>query len=506
LTYSGYLPSDYALITDRPAEPESGRKRRLRSLIGLREEILDWVPQERQRYTLMGLIVTCTAGMAAFSMIVALHIGTRINIVFLLPIGLAWGCMIAAIDSWLISSTHGLQKKRAWMYFVPRLVLSIILGAVIAEPVVLLVFSPSINAEIAEYQKRELDTYEAHLRACNPTDGSIPSDPTCTGSLLSLPENPGSIAKQIADTTAQRDQAKTTLDALNAKYDDLEKSARDECAGSSGEGLTGQVGMGPQCIQDEQIADQFRLDNHLEQQQQALDELNATIGTLTDSMASSRTNYGDFVSEEITNRVEQMRHNLSQHGLPDEFDALSRLTGKHPAVGTATWALRALLIAVDVMPVLTKMLGRTTAYDALLSEHLDANTTAYRRRLDMQDRADASWSKLYIARIDQTHRMTLADMERWEYETSVHRMQQPVPGNEPTVRMETETPETPTTRMPETPTTRMYASEEGTVRDGGDQHTVPLFSHSTSGFDSDSPKVDDIGRHNGDGSWLAGSR
>ena len=50
--------------TFRPAEPARGPGRWLRRVAGLNEAILDWVPEERPRYTWQGAIVLNTAILA----------------------------------------------------------------------------------------------------------------------------------------------------------------------------------------------------------------------------------------------------------------------------------------------------------------------------------------------------------------------------------------------------------------------------------------------------------
>jgi len=56
----------------RPAPPARGPGRLLRQVAGVNETILDWVPEERPRYTRLGAIVINTGLMAALSMTVLL--------------------------------------------------------------------------------------------------------------------------------------------------------------------------------------------------------------------------------------------------------------------------------------------------------------------------------------------------------------------------------------------------------------------------------------------------
>jgi len=157
------LPNDAGIGTFRPVMPKRGIPRLMRRLVGVDEGILDWVPEERPRYTRLGFIVLNTGLLAGLAMHMALTSVTHAAWWLLLPADLLWALIIITIDSWLISSTHGIERSAQFWVYLPRLLVSILLGLAIAEPLVLTVFHQSIGNEISEYRKTEVDRYETDV-------------------------------------------------------------------------------------------------------------------------------------------------------------------------------------------------------------------------------------------------------------------------------------------------------------------------------------------------------
>ena len=91
----------------RPATPDGSIARLPRRLIGVQESILDTVPEERPRYTRLGVILINTALMAALSLFVAMQRVIDVHWLAAVPIALFWGMLVLVIDSWMVASTHG---------------------------------------------------------------------------------------------------------------------------------------------------------------------------------------------------------------------------------------------------------------------------------------------------------------------------------------------------------------------------------------------------------------
>src|SRR5262245_7365427 len=110
----------------RPIDPSYGPGRLFRRLIGVRDEVLDFAPEERPRYTRLGLIVLNTGLMAALSSMVALDSVVEVAWIAVVPVALLWGFLVVSLDSWMITSTHGILDSAKLKVFIPRLVISVL--------------------------------------------------------------------------------------------------------------------------------------------------------------------------------------------------------------------------------------------------------------------------------------------------------------------------------------------------------------------------------------------
>src|ERR1043165_5810594 len=140
----------------RPAAADSSPARRLRGLIGVQEESLDWVPSDRPRYTTMSVIVLTTGVLGGLSMLaVASGLFTGW---FAWPAAVAiagvWGFALITLDRWLIAGMHGARARA--LACLPRLLITVMLGLVMAEPLLVIVFRPAIAQEVADPRHAEL--------------------------------------------------------------------------------------------------------------------------------------------------------------------------------------------------------------------------------------------------------------------------------------------------------------------------------------------------------------
>ena len=64
---SAITPSSVPPGTYRPARPDRGPGRWFRMCVGINEDVMDWTPSERAKYTGLGIIVLNTGCLAAFA-------------------------------------------------------------------------------------------------------------------------------------------------------------------------------------------------------------------------------------------------------------------------------------------------------------------------------------------------------------------------------------------------------------------------------------------------------
>ncbi|PPK70410.1 DUF4407 domain-containing protein [Actinokineospora auranticolor] len=403
------LPNDTAVGALRPVLPKRGLPQLMRRLIGVNEGVLDWVPEDRPRYTRLGFIVLNTGLLAGVSMHMALSTVAG-NHWWLVVADLAWAAIIITLDSWLISSTHGATRTSLAGTYLPRLVLSALLGLVIAEPLVLSVFHQPISNEIKEYRKAEIDGYQSALVRCNPISGARNTDQSCDGYAVAFSKGPDSVRQELDRAVVVRDQLKAKVADVDGKLAELERLARDECAGRAGPGLSAVPGEGPECKRNRTKADEFRRDGQVEALHQQLAGADLRIEQLNGELAEASGATEREINAAIDAAVAEKRGNLTDKGLLDEFDALGRLSAKSAMILLAHVLLALLLIALDCMPVLSKMLSGRTAYDEVLRQQVHTSTRLHERQLRASEKRDAVGFELLELRATQKLRSGIEEI------------------------------------------------------------------------------------------------
>jgi hypothetical protein len=392
----------------RPAQPQPGVGRTLRRIAGVDETILDWVPEERPRYSRLGAIVLNTGLMAALSMTVLLG---RVDLpgLFVVPIAMIWGYLILSFDGWLVASTHGVHGTAKLRIFLPRLLISILMGAVIAEPLLLTVFAPAIHTVINADRKNEVDTYESRLRTCNPATGTAPAG--CDGFLLNTDDDPAGPRQELALATAERTKLQALIKSIDIELSKRENLARAECNGAAGPGLSHRRGEGPNCRRDRAEADRYRASSGLDEHQTHLVGINRRIESLTAQNGTASTKYTAALNATIATKVAEKRAEQEEIGILDEDKALGTLASQSMFVLVGSWLLRLLLVAIDCLPVLTKLMSRPTTYDALVSRQLDISNRLHEKSTAQREQHDAGRADVAMRRDEHRVRTEMAEID-----------------------------------------------------------------------------------------------
>jgi len=162
--------------------------RLIRSAAGVDEDVLRIVPSQAARYTSLGLIAAISAVVGALSLATSLYWVFGGLDRAMMVVALTWGVFLFSVNRWFISSVSAGPRATNLLMILPRLALSIMLGLVLAEPIVLGVFDTVVGEAVAQEQQQKLSDLEARLRVCNPTSGPVAvTDPGCTPYRLSLP-------------------------------------------------------------------------------------------------------------------------------------------------------------------------------------------------------------------------------------------------------------------------------------------------------------------------------
>ncbi|GIG93228.1 DUF4407 domain-containing protein [Plantactinospora endophytica] len=333
--------------------------------------MLNNVPNERPRYTALGGLVLGSSLLAVVSMFAAMRWATDSWIVALV-VALIWGAMILTIDRWLVTSVSGATSLVARLSsYLPRILMAALLGAVIAEPLVLAIFEREIAQEVSLDRMQSLQEYESKLRLCNPVAGTAeaakPPDPTaCQDYLLVVPD-PGAALVALTGYQAQADALQKSVDAGAEELDQLEARARRACNGSGGAALTGEAGEGLNCRHLHADADRLRAEQTSETAR--LSDLRRLIQDRQTSLSQVQESAAEARNAAIERLVQSQEAALGPAGLIDRLSALQRLGSDSGNVAAATWLLRLLITLINVLPAFARLVMGTTAYDRIVAYH-----------------------------------------------------------------------------------------------------------------------------------------
>ena len=307
--------------------------------------------------------------------------------------------MILNLDRWIVSSIQRQASFSANLWItLPRLVLALILGAVISEPLVLRVFNDEIIDELSMMQQERQAEFASTLRE-DPRYSVLPSMETRASQLQEVIAGSAESNAVIRDPEVQEIQKR--LDDVRSRYDKAEGDVVCEKEGKCG---SGKIGAGIAYREKVNIRD--RLYREL---QQAEEVLKTTKDRLYETTKNEMQDAKKSAAAELDgpnglkNRIQKLRaekdkalasfvnNNVGNTGLLARMEALSRLTERRTALSTAYVMLFLVIVAMESLPTLAKFLmsslGGPNVYDRLLELHEQDIFDESRSETEVRDQA-----------------------------------------------------------------------------------------------------------------------
>ncbi|MFP3988661.1 DUF4407 domain-containing protein [Streptomyces sp. E11-3] len=399
----------------RPARAARGPAVLLRRLIGIREDVLDWVPEERTRYTWYGAIVVNTAVLGGASMALALvTFRDELPLGVVLLVALIWFWVVLALDSWLVSSTHGIPAKSPLRVLLPRLVLSVLLGLFIAEPLLFQIFDKEIRQEIAVGNEQKVADYRGMLARCNPSDGEdTTTRPECGGYQLKVAGSPATLQGQIDDNTARAKKLQTQVDQINKTLNAKMATEQRECARDRWIWWNGVADVSETCKRARADSSSYRTTSKIKKYESDLSSLNEKGRSLASRQNTADDIYQTALQGRIDGKTEQHAADLDDDGILTRAHALGAVAWSDWYAGFVALLLHALLLAVDAMPVLAKLMSGSTTYDRLLTRRFEAGGRFHADDLQVQHACAAMEHEVQRHRFNQE---TTDRMNRLEHQ------------------------------------------------------------------------------------------
>ena len=268
---------------------------------------------EHHKYAGVGATVFFTAILACFSGGYALYTAFD-NILLSILLGVFWGLLVFNLDRFLVSTMKKSRSKlRELVQITPRLFLAVLLSLVISVPVELRIFEEEINESLYYAGARKLDQLE------------------------------GSYAVRLDSKQKVIDGLRTALARRKEQRDEDYRAYLCECDGTCG---TGQRGSGSECERKG-----ARYQRSEAEFSQAKIETDIEITRLSEERQKLNLEY----------QAERTKLQASfADGLLIRLEALKTLpTGPQLAIIL-------LLIAIEIAPILVKLLSPYGPYDHLL--------------------------------------------------------------------------------------------------------------------------------------------
>ncbi|MDP9430031.1 MAG: DUF4407 domain-containing protein [Actinomycetota bacterium] len=338
---------------------------------GARPDVLEAAPGARPRFVALGGVLLSTGGLAVVSMAYAVAMALGVWWPLALVVGLGWGAVVVNLDRMLlVGMAHDGSLKRNVVLAVPRVGLALILGAVVATPLTLQVFSSEIDTEVKAMQAEAADAYRESLE----TDARFAGLPELREQVAlqeSIVASGGVADPQLAVVQADVTAAQAAYDEALATQRELEAKAQCELDGTCG---TGDAGSGQAYVQARAAADASAA---------ASDSARGELDAAAAAASAAEGRSAQLASSALeTDRAELARLTEQQTRLQTAFDAtsedsdgilmrleaLDRLGDRNTTLAAAQLMLTLLFMSIEILPVLMKLLlnfGPPSAYDKL---------------------------------------------------------------------------------------------------------------------------------------------
>ncbi|HYF69572.1 MAG TPA: DUF4407 domain-containing protein [Ohtaekwangia sp.] len=291
---------------------------------GANKDLLDKCPTETSRYAGLGGVIFFTGVFAALASGYAFYTVFD-NIFAAILLGLIWGTMIFNLDRYIIS---GMRKEHSFwrelLMALPRVLLAVIISIVIAKPLELRIFEKEIAPELVVMEQQAFLQQETEVRQ----------------RFFQQGENLRNDLKAIENTIEQK--------RLNR--DQMVQAAQQEADGTGG---SGKKNLGPIYLLKKEDANRAEAE---------LLQLIKDLQPEKEAVEKRLVEHDSLLRAELSGLAFKKRD-----GPAARMEALERLADKSSAIRNASWFIMFLIIAIEITPVLIKLIAPKGPYDNLLS-------------------------------------------------------------------------------------------------------------------------------------------
>ncbi|MGP3926587.1 DUF4407 domain-containing protein [Streptomyces sp. 8N616] len=397
--------------TDRPGSGRFDPARRLRALTGVDENLLDRVRYERSRYTALGGVVLGTSVIAAFSMWnFATEALGRASFLAVIPTAI-WMLFVLNLDRWLVTPQPNARRRAGPLLL--RLMIALVLGAVVAEPLVLRIFATAVEERIRDDRNRALDQLRGNLLRCNPvpsqTEATTP--PGCGRYVLSFGSTPGGQSDELAALRSDAAELRKRVDRDTGRLEDIDTQVRDECRQFIRNASTGLLQRTSECIRLREKARDYRSTHRTEENERRLATMDGRISKIEGKLTASRGTFLQARADGIEQRLAQERAKQKEIGVLERMRALDELASGNAVLFVGIWLVRALFVLLDALPVLVKFLSSESTYDRMLTIESNSAVKIHSESVRLEERRAIADIEIAENAIEQEVRRSRAESE-----------------------------------------------------------------------------------------------
>src|SRR5687767_4798959 len=363
---------------------------------GAHQDLLKKFPSEHTKYSGLGGVLLATFVLATISAGYAIHTVFG-NWIWTIGFALIWGLIIFNFDRFLVSTMrkYGISKRKQIWMAVPRLILALLIGVVIARPLELKIFEKEINVKMTENLHKKIQLND---------------------SLLAM-ENKAQLQAAEIDRqrlTTRKQAIEDTLHSLQTAY----VQEADGTGGSLQRGIENITRLKQDAYNRAKLdyaPELALLDNNISSQDSIMNNANAAMQLKRKEYEASAT---------------------TNMGFLERNKALSDLSEQENSVWWTALLISLLIILIEIGPVLSKLIMPTGPYDiALAKEELiqmaadendirkdkeirfEKNKLFYQKQKEMSDQLANKLTQLQQKSIDKE----LDKWERGEWQPEDHR-------------------------------------------------------------------------------------
>lgn len=292
--------------------------------------ILRKTPSEWNKFAGIGGIVlftaifaTLSAGYAMFTVFDDMWISVGFAIL--------WGLMIFNLDRYIVSS---IKKTGTWwnqiLMSIPRLILAAFLGIIISKPLELKIFEKEVNKQLNTIIQRNKTQLQKDMNS--------------------------RILQQSGPFDDEKKAIQEKVAAYQKSYDSASVELEKEILGKESGLTSGKVGFGSNAKRKAELKEQRRqdLENYQKQVAPRVEYLDKEVSKVYTNIEKERDKTETF-EDQFT-------------GFAARLQALDELGKNSEIIGIAAAFIMGLFIALEIAPVLVKLISAVGPYDYLLEK------------------------------------------------------------------------------------------------------------------------------------------